>query len=108
MATFEDFQKLDIRVGRILSAEMLPNAKHTTHKLVIDFGPLGKKISCARLVRYAQDELIGKLVLCVMNLPPRQIGKAVSEVLTLGVPSANGECTLIAPDTDIPLGGKLY
>jgi len=110
MATFDDFQKLDIRVGKIIDVEELPNAKYTTHKLTIDFGSeIGKKVSGARVIRYTKDQLIGKLVLGVVNLPPRQIGKLSSESLTLGVPDANKECILISPDSnDAVIGGKLY
>lgn len=110
MATLDDFQKLDIRVGKIIDVEELPNAKYTTHKLTIDFSnEIGKKVSGARVVRYTKDQLIGKFVLGVVNLPPRQIGKLNSEALTLGVPDANKECVLIAPDSaDAVIGGKLY
>lgn len=105
----EDFTKLDIRVGKIVQVEELPNAKYTTHKLTIDFGDeIGRKVSCARAVRYTKDELIGKLILGVVNLSPRQIGKTISETLTLGVPGGDGECRFIEPDQDVPLGGKLY
>ena len=109
MATFDDFKKLDILVGKIIDVEELPNAKYTTHKLTIDFGnEVGKKVSGARVVRYTKDQLIGKLVLGVVNLPPRQIGKLSSESLTLGVPDANKECILISPDSvDAVIGGKL-
>ena len=88
MATFEDFQKLDIRVGRILEVKDFPEAKKPTFKLKIDFGKeVGIKRSCAQLTsNYDKNELTGKLVLCVVNFPPRQIGTAISEVLMLGVP----------------------
>ncbi len=110
MATIEDFQKLDIRVGKIMDVEELPNAKYTTHKLTIDFGEeIGKKVSGARVIRYTKDQLIGKLILGVVNFPNRQIGKLNSEVLTLGVPDANKECILISPDSnDVVIGSKLY
>lgn len=110
IVTFDTFQKLDIRVGKIVDVQELPNAKYTTHKLTLDFGrEIGKKVSGARLVRYTKNQLIGKLVLGVVNLPPRQIGKLNSEVLTLGVPDANKECILISPDNpDAVMGGKLY
>ena len=109
MATIEDFHKLDIRVGKIVGVEMLLDAKYTTHKLTIDFGEeLGKKISCARVVKYSKEELINRLVVAVVNFPPRQIGKNVSDVLTLGVPGDDDECVLIGPTWDVPLGGKLY
>ena len=110
MATFDDFQKLDIRVGEIVLAEEFPEAKKPSYKLTIDFGPeLGTKRSCAQLTaNYPRESLVGKRVLAVVNFPPRQIGPAVSEVLTLGVPDAQGECVLLTPDVDVPLGGKVY
>lgn len=109
MATIEDFEKLDIRVGKIIRAEKLPNPKYTTHKLTIDFGPeVGQKISGARVINYSLEDLQNRLVLGVVNLPPRQIGSLKSEVLTLGVPDAEGNCILIKPDLDVPLGGKLF
>jgi len=111
MATFDDFQKLDIRVGRIIDVRELSNARYTTHKLTIDFGEeIGKKVSGARVIRYTKEKLIGKLVLGVVNFPPKQIGTLVSETLTLGVPDASGECILISPDggADALVGGKLY
>jgi tRNA-binding protein len=107
--TYEDFEKLDIRVGRIIEAELLPNPKHTTHKLVIDFGPeIGCKVSGAKVSRYEMADLIGKLVCGVVNLPERQIGMLRSQVLTLGLPDLDNECVLVGPDGEVPLGGKLY
>jgi len=110
MATFEDFQKIDIRVGKIVKAENFPEARKLSYKLKIDFGEeIGIKKSCAQLPQnYKIDDLVGKQVLCVVNFPPRQIGPAVSEVLTLGVPDDKHECILIIPDTNVPLGGRLY
>ena len=110
MATFEDFQKLDIRVGRIIDVQNFPEARKPSYKLKIDLGEeIGIKKSCAQLPQnYKINELIGKQVLCVVNFPPRQIGTAVSEVLTLGVPDEKNECILIIPDIDVPLGGRLY
>jgi len=110
MATFEDFQKLDIRVGKIINIEEFPEAKKPAYKLKIDLGEeVGIKKSCAQLPQnYSAEDLVGKQVLCVVNFPPRQIGPAVSEVLTLGVPDDKHECVLIAPDKAVPLGGKLY
>ena len=110
MATFEDFLKLDIRVGRIIEAQDFPEARKPTFKLRIDFGDeIGIKRSCAQLTaNYRKDELTGKLVLCVVNFPPRQIGTAISEVLTLGVPDDKKECILIIPDINVPIGGRLY
>lgn len=110
MATFEDFQKVDIRVGKIIEVENFPEARKPSYKLKIDLGSeIGIKKSCAQLPQnYKADELRGKLVLCVVNFPPRQIGPAVSEVLTLGVPDDKHECILVTPDTDVPVGGCLY
>lgn len=110
MTTLEDFQKIDIRVGRIVEAENFPEAKKPSYKLSIDLGPeIGIKKSCAQLPQnYKLDDLIGKQVLCIVNFPPRQIGPAVSEVLTLGVPDASNDCVLIIPDTNVPLGGRVY
>jgi tRNA-binding protein len=110
MATIDDFQKLDIRVGKIISAEPFPEARKPAYKLQIDLGPeLGIKKSSAQITsNYKVEDLIGRLVLCVANFPPRQIGPLMSEVLTLGVPDANGEVILIQPERDTPLGGRLY
>jgi len=110
MATIKDFEKLDIRVGKIIKVEEFPEAKKPSFKLEIDFGKeTGVKKSCAQLPQnYKKEELLGKLVLGIVNFPPRQIGPAILEVLTLGVPDEKGECILIVPDKDVPLGGKLY
>ena len=110
MATFDDFQKLDIRVGMIVEVEDFAEAKKPTYKLNIDFGKeVGIKSSCAQLVKnYRKEELKGKLVLGIVNFPPRQIGPATSEVLTLGVPDENHHCVLIQPEQDVPIGGKMY
>lgn len=108
--TIDDFQRVDIRVGRILSAEPLAGARKPAYKLRIDFGPaLGVKQSSAQItVHYTPEELVGRLVLAVVNFPPRRIAGFRSEVLTLGVPDANGDVILIAPTLDAPLGGRLY
>ena len=110
MATFDDFQKLDIRVGKIIEVEDFPEARNPSYKLKIDLGEkIGIKKSCAQLPQnYKIDDLMGKQVLCVVNFPPRQIGPAISEVLTLGVPDGKDGCILIIPDTVVPLGGRLY
>ena len=110
MATFEDFQKLDIRVGKIIEVENFPEAKKPSYKLKIDLGSeIGVKKSCAQLPQnYEIDDLKGKQVLCVVNFSPRQIGPSVSEVLTLGIPDEKNECILMVPDTDVPIGGRLY
>ena len=108
--TPEEFAKLDVRVGRVLAVDRLPNPRYTTHKLTVDFGPeIGRKVSGARLIRYGDEQLIGRLILGVLNLPRKQIGGMMSEFLTLGVPDASGECVLILPDSAAAvLGGKLY
>jgi len=111
MATIEDFEKLDIRVGKVIEVEDFPEAKHPSYKLKIDFGPeIGIKKSSAGIADlYKKEELKGKLVLGVVNFPPRQIGPFVSEVLTLGVPDKEGRCVLVVPDKEIAkLGGKLF
>ena len=111
MATIDDFQKLDIRVGKILEANDFPEAKKPAYKLKIDFGPeIGVKNSSVQIVAlYTKEELIGKLVLGVVNFPPRKIGPFESEVLTLGVPDSEGRVILITLDKENPiLGGKLF
>jgi tRNA-binding protein len=111
MATYDDFQKVDIRVGKITAVEDFPEARKPAYKLTIDFGPeIGTKRSSAQLVKhYKKEALIGKKVLGVVNFPPRQIGPFLSEVLTLGVPDSEHECILIVPDKgDAVVGGKLY
>lgn len=108
--TFDDFAKLDIRVGRIVDVEDFPEARKPAWKLTIDFGPeLGRRASSAQLkALYSREQLLGRLVLAVVNFPPRRIGPFVSEVLTLGVPDAEGAVVLIAPDRDVPPGGRLF
>ncbi len=108
--TFDDFLKVDIRVGRITRAEPFPEARKPAFKLWIDFGPeIGEKKSSAQITKhYRLEDLVGRQVLAVVNFPPRQIGPVKSEVLTLGVPDAEGEVVLIGPGHDVPLGGRLY
>jgi tRNA-binding protein len=107
---FDDFMKVDIRVGEIVAAEPFPEARKPAIKLVIDFGEgIGRKKSSAQITRHYQPEaLIGRQVLAVVNFPPRQIGKFMSEVLTLGVPDADGEVVLIGPGHAVPRGGRLF
>ena len=109
-ASFDDFQKLDIRVGRIVQADPFPEARKPAFKLRVDFGgDIGVKRSSAQITtHYTPESLIGRQVLAVVNFPPRQIGKVLSEVLVLGVPDAQGDVVLIAPDMDVPMGGRLY
>lgn len=107
---FDDFLKVDIRVGTIIVAEPFPEARKPAIKLKIDFGgALGIKKSSAQITQnHTIDALIGTQVLAVVNFPPRQIGPFMSEVLTLGVPDSNGNVTLIRPDRTVPNGGRLY
>lgn len=107
---FADFLKLDIRVGRIVEVRPFPEARRPAYRLLIDFGAeIGRKKSSAQVTRhYAADALVGRLVLAVVNFPPRQIGPMLSEVLTLGVPDADGEVVLVQPDREVPLGGRLF
>ncbi|HSC25028.1 MAG TPA: tRNA-binding protein [Candidatus Babeliales bacterium] len=109
-ASITDFQKLDIRVGKIIEVNNFPEAKKSAYKLLIDFGSeIGIKKSSVQITEnYTKEELLNTFVVCVVNFPPRQIGPFISEVLTLGAPSQNNTVVLIRPDHDIPLGGKLY
>src|ERR1700757_3547706 len=108
--SFADFEKVDIRVGRIAHADAFPEARKPAYKLLIDFGPeIGVRKSAAQLTTYYRtDELEGRLVLAVVNFPPRQIGPFMSEVLTLGVPDDDGSVVLVKPDFKVPNGGKLF
>ena len=108
--TYDDFAKVDIRVGRITRVEPFPEARKPAFKLWVDFGPeIGEKRSSAQITaHYNPDILIGRQVLAVVNFPPRQIGPVKSEVLLLGLPDATGEVVLIGPGHEVPLGGKLF
>jgi tRNA-binding protein len=110
MITFSEFERVDIRVGRIVRVDPFPEARKPAYKLNIDFGPgIGLKRSSAQLTeRYRPEQLVGRLVLGVVNLAPRQIGPFVSEVLTLGVPDADGAVVLVVPEADVPAGGRLF
>ena len=111
MATFDDFQKLDIRVGKIIEVEDFPEAKNPSYKLKIDFGDeIGIKKSSAQLVdNYSKEDLKNRFILAVVNFPPKQIGPVLSEVLVLGIPKDNlNDVILIQPEREVPLGGRLY
>ena len=110
MINYDDFAQVDIRVGRITRAEPFPEARKPAIKLWVDFGgDIGEKRSSAQITRYYTAEtLIGRQVLAVVNFPPRQIGKVLSEVLVLGLPDADGEVVLLAPDLQVPIGGKMF
>lgn len=107
---FEDFLKIDIRIGTVVGAEDFPEARKPSLKLRIDFGPaIGVKRSCAQIAAlYKPDDLIGRQVAAVVNFPPRQIGKALSEVLTLGFADSEGRVVLFTPDTPVPNGARLF
>jgi len=107
---FDDFMRVDVRVGEVIRAEPFPEARKPAYKLTIDFGPdVGVKRSSAQITRhYTTDELSGRKVAAVVNVPPRQIGPFMSEVLTLGFPDADGEVVLVGVDRDVPNGGRLF
>lgn len=108
--TFDDFMKVDIRAGRVTRAEPFPEARKPAIKLWIDFGAeIGEKKTSAQITtHYAPEGLIGKQVMAVVNFPPRQIGKFMSEVLVLGVSDAQGAIVLLSPDLDVPLGERMH
>jgi tRNA-binding protein len=107
---FDQFLAVDIRVGRIISAEPFPEARKPAYKLTIDFGPaIGIKKSSAQITEHYDLAILpGRMIAAVVNFPPRQIGKFMSQVLTLGFPNVAGEVILFAPDTDVPLGSRLF
>lgn len=107
---FEDFLKVDVRIGTVVEAAPYPEARNPSLKLVIDFGPvIGRKTSSAQIAQlYEPQALIGRQVAAVVNFPPRQIGKFISEVLTLGFPDPEGEVVLLAPERPVPNGGRLF
>ncbi|MET0511706.1 MAG: tRNA-binding protein [Thermoleophilaceae bacterium] len=109
MIDFDDFMKVDIRVGRVVRVEDFPEARKPALKLFVDFGPeIGEKRSSAQITNYSREELEGSLVVAVVNFPPRQIGPVKSEVLVLGVPDEEGRVILLRPTTDVPIGGRMF
>jgi len=108
--TYDDFRKVDIRVGTIVAVEPFPEARKPALKLTVDFGPaIGRRRSSAQITRHYQaDALIGRQVAAVVNFPTKQIGKFMSEVLVLGFPDAQGEVVMIGPDQPVPDGGRLF
>jgi tRNA-binding protein len=110
MISYADFEKVDIRVGRITRAEPFPQARKPAFRLWVDFGPeIGEKRSSAQITKhYTIEALIGRQVLAVVNFPPRQIGPVMSEVLVLGVPDEDGEVVLLVPSQQVPLGGRMF
>lgn len=110
MASYNDFDKLDIRVGEIMTADDFPQARKPAYKLTIYFGDeIGTKLSTAQITdNYTKDDLVGQRVLGVVNLPPKQIGPFVSECLTLGLPDEDGKVVLVMPEREVPLGGRMF
>ncbi len=109
MATIEDFERIDMRVGRVVSVEDFPEARTPAWKVEVDFGPqIGIKRSSAQITNYGREELVDRLVVAVVNVPPRRIGAFVSEVLLLGAPDEAGRVILLRPDSDVPAGGRVF
>lgn len=108
--TFDDFMKVDIRVGRVVRTEPFPEARKPAIKMWVDFGSeLGERKTSAQVTRhYSEEDLVGRQVLAVVNFPPRQIGKFMSEILVLGVPDGDGEVVLLQPERAVPIGGRMY
>ncbi len=108
--SYADFTKVEVRVGTVVAAEPFPEARHPAYRLRVDFGPeIGVKKTSAQLTaHYRPADLVGRQVAAVVNFPPKQIGKSMSEVLVLGFPDESGEVVLIAPDRAVPNGGRLF
>jgi tRNA-binding protein len=108
--SYAEFQRVDIRVGRIVLVEDFPAARKPAYKLQVDFGaPIGVKTSSAQATKhYSKEHLLHRLVVAVVNFPPKQIGPFMSEVLTLGVPDGDGGVVLLVPEQDVPIGGRLF
>ncbi len=109
LITYAEFEKIDIRIGRVIRAEAFPEARQPAYKLLIDFGPLGTRTSSAQITqRYSAQDLVGRLVVSVVNFPPRRIGPFDSEVLTLGVDDGSGAVVLLVPERGVPIGGRVF
>ncbi|KAI8582946.1 hypothetical protein K450DRAFT_225595 [Umbelopsis ramanniana AG] len=109
IATFDDFTKIDLRVGRIIEVTPFPEARNPAWKLKVDLGEeIGIKKSSAQITNYTAEELVGTLVMAVVNFKPRQVGKFMSEVLVVGVPDSDGKIILVRPEKDVPIGGRLH
>jgi tRNA-binding protein len=110
LLSYPEFQRVDIRVGRVVAVDDFPEARKPAYKLRIDFGAaIGVKKSSAQATKhYSKDTLLNRLVVAVVNFPPKQIGPYMSEVLTLGVPDDDGDVVLLVPERDIPLGGRMF
>lgn len=110
MITYQNFIDVDIRAGKIIAVEDFPEAHHPAYKLTIDFGPeIGVKKSSSQItVHYTKEELLGKLVMGVVNFPPKQIGPYISEVLTVGFADEHGDIVVAVPDKNVPIGNKMY
>ena len=109
MATFDEFLQIDMRVGRVVRVDEFPEARRPAWKLSIDFGPgIGEKRSSAQITNYPREELEGRLVVGVVNFPPRRVGPFVSEVLILGAADDGGRIILLRPDADVPLGARIH
>jgi len=109
VATIEEFEQIEMRVGRVLEAQDFPSARKPAYRLLIDFGPLGQRRSSAQLTaRYSAEELVGRQVIAVVNFPPRRIAGFDSEVLLLGVPDEAGEVVLLQPERAVPPGGRVF
>jgi tRNA-binding protein len=109
MSTIDQFEQIDLRVGRVLEALPFPEARKPSYRLLIDFGPLGRRQSSAQLtVLYSPEQLVGRLVIAVVNFPPRRIAGFNSEVLVLGLPDADGNVVLLEPEREVPLGGRVF
>lgn len=107
--SFDQFLAVDMRVGRVLAVDDFPQARKPAWKMTIDFGEeIGTRRSSAQVTNYSREELMGRLVVAVVNFPPRQIGPFMSEVLCLGASDAEGRIILLAPDTDVPLGSRIH